>query len=80
MTTIDHSDAAIQLLGQLLGGDGHDTHELNTRKIARAQVHATLALVSSTEKQTAVLTLIFSAMQTGMTNHQRAELNEAMTA
>ena len=44
------------------------------------QVEATLALVDATEKQTAVLSMIFSAMQSGMTNHQRAELNEAMTA
>ena len=44
------------------------------------QVEAILALVDATEKQTAVLSMIFSAMQTGMTNHQRAELNQAMTA
>ena len=44
-----------------------------------AQVHATLALVQATEKQTAAISLIIAAMQTGMTNHQRAEFDRGLT-
>ena len=73
MSTIDHKARANRAL--------EVARELCSATDALiGQGEATLALVSATEKQTAVLTLIFSAMQTGMTNHQRAELNEAMTA
>ena len=76
MTTIDHTLEAESWLPDMVQSSFDQVRD----GIAIAQVHATLALVAATEKQTAVLTLIFSAMQTGMTNHQRAELNQAVTA
>ena len=47
--------------------------------LATAQVHATLALVQATEKQTAAISLIIAAMQTGMDNYQRAEFDRGLT-
>ena len=72
MSTIDHKAKAQALIA--------DEAMRSSFDLALAQVEATLALVAATDKQTAVLSMIFSAMQTGMTNHQRAELNQAMTA
>ena len=65
---------------RLLDGSGADDRNPASQSIQAAQVHATLALVEATEKQTATLALILVAMQTGMDNHQRAEFDRAVAS
>ena len=57
-----------------------DTHGDDDRKVAIAQVHATLALVEATNKQTAVLVLIAAAQQVRLSNSERAEFNKALNS